>query len=122
MHDILESRHHMIAYVEFASADPQAMYVFFEATLGWSFEWFGPGYVAFHGAGLEGGIYRADMASRSADGGALIVFYSRDLEASEALVLSHGASSIKPVFDCPGGCRLQFVEPTGNEFAFWSNV
>ena len=95
---------------------------FFEATLGWSFEWFGLDYVAFHGAGLEGGIYRADMASRSADGGALIVFYSRDLEASEALVLSHGASSIKTVFDCPGGRRFQFAELAGNEFAFWSNV
>ena len=89
---------------------------FFEARLGWSFEWFGLDYVAFHGAGLEGGIYRADMASRSADGGALIVFYSRDLEASEALVLSHGASIIKPVFDFPGGRRFQFAEPTGNEF------
>ena len=95
---------------------------FFEATLGWSFEWFGPDYVAFHCAGLEGGIYRADMASRSADGGALTVFCSRDLEASEALVLSHGANIIKPVFDCPGRCRLQFAEPTGNEFAFLSNV
>ncbi len=95
---------------------------FFEAKLGWSFEWFGLDYVAFQGAGLEGGIYRADMASRSADGGALIVFYSPELEASEALVLSHGANFIKPVFGCPGGCRLQFAEPTGNEFAFWSNV
>ena len=47
---------------------------FFEFTLGWGFEWFGLDYVAFHGAGLEGGIYRADMASWSADGGALIVF------------------------------------------------
>ena len=95
---------------------------FFEATLGWSFEWFGSGYVAFHGAGLEGGIYRDDMASRSADGGALIVFYSRDLEASEALILSHGASIIKPVFVCTGGRRFQFAEPAGNEFASWSNV
>ena len=98
----------MIDYVEFASADPQTMCVFFEATLGWSFERFGPDYVAFHGAKLEVGIYRADMASRSADGGALIVFYSRDLEASEALVLSHGASSMKPGFDCPGGRLFQF--------------
>ena len=94
----------------------------FEATLGWSFEWFGPDYVAFYGAGLEGGIYRADMASRSADGGTLNVFYSPILEASEALVLSHGANIIKPVFDCPGGRRFQFAESTGNEFAFWSNV
>jgi len=52
---------------------------FFEARLGWSFELFGPDYVAFHGARLEGTIYRADMAGRSADGGALIVFYSLDL-------------------------------------------
>ncbi len=79
MHDILEPRHHIIDYVESASADSQAMCNFFEATLGWSFECFGPDYVAFHGAGLEGGIYRADMASRSADRGALIVFYSRDV-------------------------------------------
>ena len=54
MHDILEPRHHMIDYVKFGSADPQAMCVFFKATLGWRFEWFGPDYVAFHGAGLEG--------------------------------------------------------------------
>ena len=40
MHDILEPRHHMIDYVKFASVDPQAMCVFFEATLGWIFEWF----------------------------------------------------------------------------------
>ena len=108
----------MIDYVEFALLDPQAMCVFFKATLGWRFEWFGPAYVAFHGAGLEGGIYRADMASRSADGGALIVFYSRDLEASEALVLSHGASIIKPIFDLFGGRRFQFAEPAGSDFAF----
>ena len=53
MHDILEPRHHMIDYVEFASADPQAMCVFFEDKLGWSFECLGADYVAFHGAGLE---------------------------------------------------------------------
>ena len=62
------------------------------------------------------------MASRSADGGALIVFYSRDLQASKALVLSHGASIIKPIFDFPSVHRFQFAEPMGNEFTFWSNV
>ena len=62
------------------------------------------------------------MASRSADGGALIVFYSRDLEASEALVLSHGSSIVKPIFNFLGERWFQFAEPTGNEFAFWSNI
>ena len=117
MHDILEPLHHKIVYVEFASADPARMCDFFGATLGWSFEWFGEDYVAFHGAGLEGGIYRADLASRSADGATLVVFYSRDLEASERLFHTQGASIIKPVFSFPGGRRFQFAEPTGNEFA-----
>ncbi len=62
------------------------------------------------------------MESRSADGGALIVFYSRELEARETLVLSQGASIIKPIFGFPGGRRFQFAEQTGNEFTFWSNV
>ena len=74
MHDTLEPQNHIINYVEFASVDPQAMCAFFEAMLGWSFEWFGLDDVAFHGARFQGGIYRADMANRSADGGALIVF------------------------------------------------
>ncbi len=122
MDDILEPRNHMIDYVELASLDPQAKCSFFEAMLDWSFEWFGPDYVAFHGAGLEGSIYRGEMASRSADGGALIVFYSHEIEASEELVLSRGASIIKPIFDFPGGRQFQFAEPTDNEFTFWSNV
>ena len=121
MHDILEPLHHKIDYVEFASADPAGMCDFFGATLGWSFEWFGEDYVAFHGAGLEGGIYRAGLASRSADGAALVVFYSRDLEASERMFRTQGASIIKPVFSFPGGRRFQFAEPTGNEFAVWSD-
>ena len=62
------------------------------------------------------------MANRFANGGALIVFYSRDLEVSEALVLYYGARIIKPIFNFLGGRRVQFAEPTGNEFAFCSNV
>ena len=50
------------------------------------------------------------------------MLYSRDLEASEALVLSHRESIVKLIFDFLGGRRFQFAEPTGNEFAFWSNV
>ena len=59
-----------------------------------------------------------DMASRFADGGALIVFYSRHLEASEELTRSHWARVIKPIIDFLDGLRFQFAEPKGNEFAF----
>lgn len=116
-----QPQHHKIDYVEFASADPQASCDFFASVFGWRFTWYGPDYVAFHGAGLEGGIYRADLRSRAGDGGALIVFYSRDLDASLALVRQHGASISKPVFSFPGGRRFHFLEPAGNELAIWSD-
>jgi len=116
-----ETAHHKIDYVEFASATPQKSCDFFAAVFGWTFESFGPDYVAFHGAGLEGGFYRADLQSRAGDGGALIVFYSTDLEASERLVRRHGGQISKPVFAFPGGRRFHFTEPCGNELAIWSD-
>ena len=112
--------HHKIDYVEFASADPAATRAFFAATFGWQFEEY-ESYLAFHGAGLDGGIYPADLASRADSGGALIVFYSADLAASERLVKKHGATIITPAFAFPGGRRFHFTEPAGNEFAVWSD-
>ena len=112
--------HHKIDYVEFASADMAATRAFFSAAFGWQFEEYGS-YLAFHGAGLDGGIYPADLASRAGSGGALIVFYSLDLAASERLVRQHGAVIVKPVFPFPGGRRFHFTEPAGHEFAVWSD-
>jgi predicted enzyme related to lactoylglutathione lyase len=115
--------HHKIDYVEFASADMAATRAFFSAAFGWQFEAYGS-YLAFHGAGIDGGIHPADPAdpaSRSGTGGALIVFYSLDLAASERLVKQHGAAIVRPVFSFPGGRRFHFTEPAGNEFAVWSD-
>ena len=112
--------HHKIDYVEFASADPTATQAFFAAAFGWQFEEY-ESYLAFHGAGLDGGIYPADLASRADSGGALIVFYSADLAANERLVKQHGATIITPAFAFPGGRRFHFTEPAGNEFAVWSD-
>ncbi len=113
-------KHHKIDYVEFASADPAATRAFFATTFGWQFEEY-ESYLAFHGAGLDGGIYSADLANRADAGGALIVFYSTDLAATERLVRQHGATIVTPVFAFPGGRRFHFTEPAGNEFAVWSD-
>jgi hypothetical protein len=51
----------------------------------------------------------------------LLVFYSRDLEATEAQVLRAGGQVVKPIFAFPGGRRFHFTEPAGNEFAVWSD-
>ena len=77
--------HHKIDYVEFSSPDPDATRSFFASAFGWQFEEF-ENYLAFHGAGLEGGIYRSEQVGRVDSGGPLVVFYSLDIAASERLV------------------------------------
>ncbi|EGR0040646.1 VOC family protein, partial [Vibrio vulnificus] len=34
----------------------------------------------------------------------------------------NGGDIIRPIFEFPGGCRFHFVEPSGNEFAVWSEA
>lgn len=112
--------HEKLNYVEFAARDLAATKAFFAATFGWQFVDYGPDYTAFSGEGLDGGFYRADLCGQSAQGGALLVFYSADIAANQARVFQHGDTIIRPLFDFPGGRRFHFVEPSGNEFAVWS--
>lgn len=107
-------------YVEFPAKDLTATKAFFSAAFDWSFVDYGPDYVAFSDQGLDGGFFRSEQCSTSATGGALLVFYSANIKATLAKVQQHGGIVIKPVFDFPGGCRFHFTEPSGNEFAVWS--
>lgn len=116
------NNHPRLNYVEFAAADLAATKAFFASAFGWTFVDYGPDYTAFADQGLDGGFYRAPLASRTETGGALLVFYSMDLEAALAKVQASGGQVIKPVFSFPGGRRFHFSEPSGNEFAVWSDV
>ncbi len=112
--------HEKLNYVEFAARDLSATKAFFQAVFGWQFVDYGPDYCAFADEGLDGGFYRAEQCSQTAQGGALLVFYSADIEATQAKVSQHGGTISRPLFDFPGGRRFHFVEPSGNEFAVWS--
>ncbi|EIZ1174151.1 VOC family protein, partial [Vibrio vulnificus] len=72
--------------------------------------------------GLDGGFFKSERSSRTESGGALIVFYSSDIEATLDKVVKNGGEIIRPIFEFPGGCRFHFVEPSGNEFAVWSEA
>ena len=50
-----------------------------------------------------------------------MIFYSEDLETTQTKVAASGGVIIKPIFDFPGGRRFQFLEPSGNELAVWSD-
>ena len=115
------NEHEKLNYVEFPCNDLAATKSFFQDAFGWSFVDYGPAYSAFTGEGLDGGFFQSDQAALTSNGSALLVFYSRKLEATQAKVESAGGTIIKPIFSFPGGRRFQFTEPSGNEFAVWSD-
>jgi predicted enzyme related to lactoylglutathione lyase len=115
------SKHESINYVEFPSDNLSATKEFFKKVFGWSFEDYGPEYTAFVDAGLEGGFFKSAQKSSTENGAALIIFYSNDLEATQAKIQEAGGKIIKPIFSFPGGRRFHFTEPSGNELAVWSD-
>lgn len=115
------SEHEKLNYVEFAAKDLHATASFFEQVFAWRFEWYGDDYIAFTKQGLDGGFYKADLYTREEQGGALLIFYTRDLNVTQAKVESAGGHINKQIFSFPGGRRFHFIEPSGNEFAVWSD-
>lgn len=116
------NEHEKINYVEFPARDIRATKVFFEEVFGWSFEDFGPDYTAFSDQGLDGGFFTSDQVASTESGSALIIFYSEQLEITESKIINAGGKIIRPIFSFPGGRRFHFTEPSGNEFAVWSDV
>lgn len=117
------NEHEKINYVEFPSSNIDATKSFFSKTFGWSFQDFGPDYVSFFpdAAGLGGGFFKSELRASTANGSALIVIYSSNLEETLSKVVDAGGSIIKEIFSFPGGRRFHFTEPSGNEFAVWSD-
>lgn len=115
------NNHEKINYVEFPAKDLLATKAFFEQAFNWQFEDYGPEYSAFSNQGLDGGFYKADLKSSADQGAALIVFYSHDLEATQEKIMSAKGIITKEIFSFPGGRRFHFTEPSGNEFAVWSD-
>ena len=114
--------HEKVNYLEFAAKDLTATKAFFTQVFAWEFEDYGPEYCAFSNAGIDGGFYAADMAADADTGSALVVFYSNDLESTQEKVTAAGGTIAKDVFSFPGGRRFHFREPSGNEFAVWSEL
>ncbi|MCY7297145.1 VOC family protein [Alteromonas sp. a30] len=114
--------HEKLNYVEFPASDLTATKTFFEAVFGWSFTDYGPEYTAFSDQGLDGGFFTSPLSNQTENGGALLIFYSNNLEATLNKVEANQGKIAKPIFSFPGGRRFHFIEPSGNEFAVWSDL
>ena len=115
------NEHGKLNYIEFPAADLQSTKDFFGSAFGWEFEDFGPEYTAFSGQGLDGGFYKSTMKSSAENGAALAIFYSSNLEETQASVENAGGTICQKIFSFPGGRRFHFIEPSGNELAVWSD-
>jgi len=114
-------KHGKINYIELPSSDLEKTKAFFTKAFGWEFVDYGEEYTAFTDEGLDGGFFRADQASSTSNGAALVIFYSEDLEKTQSTVESAGGKIVQDIFAFPGGRRFHFTEPCGNEFAVWSD-
>ena len=116
------NQHEKINYIELPAKNLPATKTFFTQVFGWEFQDYGPEYMAFSGGGIDGGFFLSDACSSQENGAALVVFYSNDLEATLEKIETAGGVVVKPVFSFPGGRRFHFSEPSGNEFAVWSEL
>lgn len=118
--------HHGIDYVEFQVRNMARTKAFYEEAFGWRYTDYGPDYCEFDSGSLKGGFEVVSPDQEISTGGALVVLWSPDLEASQAAVLAaiakHGGRLSRQIFSFPGGRRFQFCDPNGHELAIWSAV
>lgn len=115
------NQHEKINYLEFPAKDISAAKAFFSTVFNWSFTDYGDQYSAFSGAGIDGGFFQSDLSVSTVNGSVLVVFYSEELEATQSRIERAGGTTIKAIFEFPGGRRFHFTDPNGNEYAAWSD-
>ncbi|MET4695190.1 VOC family protein [Endozoicomonas lisbonensis] len=113
--------HEKLDYVEFPSSNLSKTKDFFTSAFGWAFEDFGQEYIAFMNQGLNGGFYKSELKASTENGSALLIFYSDNLEKTQEKIERNNGVIVKSIFSFPGGRRFHFTEPSGNEFAVWSD-
>ena len=115
------STENTIDYLEIPARNLPEIQTFFGKLFGWKFEDYGPDYCSFTDGRMAGGFFRSDLHMDTADGACLIVFYNANLEDAAAKVLESGGVVTKDIYSFPGGKRLHFTDPNGNEYAIWSD-
>jgi predicted enzyme related to lactoylglutathione lyase len=57
--------HHKINYIEFTTTDIERTKSFYAAVFGWSFKDWGPDYISFVGAGIDGGFAKGEVTAKT---------------------------------------------------------
>lgn len=112
--------HHAFDYIELGANDLETARTFYESVFGWTFNEYGPTYLGIkapNGDGEVGGI-AGGVTPRH--GGPLVLLFSNDLDKTETEIVANGGSVTKGPYAFPGGRRLHFRDPCGNELGVWA--
>jgi len=107
-----------VDYIEFLTTNIEETKKFYSEVFGWEFTDYGSDYTSFTDGRLGGGFA---LASEVAAGGPLVVLYATNLGEIEASIRESGGRIVRDPFEFPGGRRLHFTDPSGNELAVWSD-
>lgn len=110
-----------INYIEFKATNLEAIKEFYTSVFGWQFTDYGPSYCPFDdtNSGVSGGF---EFTEEPIVNGALIVLFHDHLEIIQDKIEEAGGKINIPIFSFPGGKRFQFIDPSGNELAVWTQL
>lgn len=113
-------QHHSINYIELTVTDLSSAKKFYADAFDWEFNDYGSAYAGIKGSdGVEFGGLDTTSPARPA-GGPFVILYSNDLDQSIQAITAAGGQITKGPYSFPGGRRLHFTDPSGNELGVWS--
>ena len=112
--------HHAIDYVELGVRDLAAARSFYESAFGWRFNDYGPDYAGIAAPDGDGEVGGLNPAREPGRGGALVLLYSDDLDATVEAVRGAGGEVTEGPYPFPGGRRFHSLDPCGKEIGVWS--
>ncbi len=115
----MSNKDNSINYIELPMVRNAETKKFYSQVFGWEFKDWGPNYISFSGANVDGG-FNGEGDAKVPSSGILVVLYANDLNQKLADVKKAGGEIAKPIFEFPGGKRFHFRDPNGNQLAVWS--
>ena len=86
------ANHHKINYIEFHSTDIEQTKKFYATVFGWSFVDYGPDYVSFQGAGIDGGFIKSESHDGPGESAPLALSESPETPPEVGLLESFSAA------------------------------
>ena len=109
----------LINYLELQSRDLDETKAFYSALFSWTFTSYGPSYISFDNAGIDGGFFLVETPK---SGENRTVLHSDELEDMQERVRKHGVTLSREIYEFPGGRRFEFDDPSGNKLAIWAKL